>query len=704
MTKEAAQDAPLLEIKDLCVSYHTRKGEVPAVVDFNLTLRAGEAVGLVGESGCGKSTVSLAIMRYTGGKGGIKSGFVKYRGRDMAMMGEEELRALRGSKIAMIYQEPFAALNPCLTIGQQLAEVPLWHDNATQAQARESCMRMLSDVRLPDPERIMAAYPHQLSGGQQQRAVIAMALLSKPDLLLLDEPTTALDVTVEAAIIEIVRELGRKTGTAMIYVSHNMGLILKTCERVCVMYSGQAVEEGRTAEIFRRARHPYTRGLFGCIPNMAADKNENPLAHIRGQLPLATARPRGCYFGPRCDFFEQDRCGESPIAALPDPQTPDHRVRCVKWQEIDWDAYSPDIEARPKTALGASLLRVSGMKKHYELPSDSPFGMFSPARRVKAVQDLSFKAKEREIVAIVGESGCGKSTFAKVLMGLESGSGGSVVMGDEDLAALPIEKRGEDLVSAVQMVFQNPNDTLNPAHTVGAQIARSIKKLGAASGEDVSRKVDMLLDLVKLPRAFKSHKPSQLSGGQKQRVGIARAFAGKPKLVIADEPVSALDVSVQAAVIDLLLDIQARHDTTLLFISHDLSLVRYLADRVVVMYLGQVMEQGLTRDIFAPPYHPYTEALLSAVPVADHRIEKEEIILEGELPSPLKPPLGCPFSTRCPRKVGKICDDEKPPLREFDDGHNIFCHLPPADLEKMRPVFRIREETTQATATAGGAA
>ena len=274
MTKEAAQDAPLLEIKDLCVSYHTRKGEVPAVVDFNLTLRAGEAVGLVGESGCGKSTVSLAIMRYTGGKGGIKSGFVKYRGRDMAAMSEEELRALRGSKIAMIYQEPFAALNPCLTIGQQLAEVPLWHDNATQAQARESCMRMLSDVRLPDPERIMAAYPHQLSGGQQQRAVIAMALLSKPDLLLLDEPTTALDVTVEAAIIEIVRELGRKTGTAMIYVSHNMGLILKTCERVCVMYSGQAVEEGRTAEIFRRARHPYTRGFSAASPTWRRTKTK----------------------------------------------------------------------------------------------------------------------------------------------------------------------------------------------------------------------------------------------------------------------------------------------------------------------------------------------------------------------------------------------------------------------------------------------
>ena len=686
-----SNEAPLLEINNLNVSYYTRRGEVPAVVDFNLSLRPGESIGLVGESGCGKSTVSLAIMRHMGANGAISGGSIKFMGRDMADMAENEIRDLRGSKISMIYQEPFAALNPCMTIGDQLREVPLCHENISYEEADGRCRQILADVRLPDPGRIMSSYPHQLSGGQQQRAVIAMALLSNPKLLLLDEPTTALDVTVEAAIVNIIRDISAKYGTAMIYVSHNMGLILKTCERVYVMYSGQVVEEGAVGDIFRDSRHPYTRGLFGCISNMTADKNSNPLSPIRGQLPPAYNRPSGCYFGPRCDFFEEGRCDKGLIAQERDGE---HAVRCVKWQEIDWDNYSSsETSQRDPVQLGNDILKVADMKKHYELPSESPLGMFGGrSKKIKAVQDLSFRARQRQIVAIVGESGCGKSTFAKVLMGLEDGTGGKIAMGDNDLAALPVEGRDDSLISAVQMVFQNPNDTLNPSHSVGSQIARSVRKLGAASGEEVNRKVDRLLDLVKLPRAYKNYKPSQLSGGQKQRIGIARAFAGEPKLVVADEPVSALDVSVQAAVIDLLLDIQARHDTTLLFISHDLSLVRYLADHIVVMYLGRIMEQGLCKDVFAPPYHPYTEALLSAVPVADHRVEKEEIILEGELPSPLNPPPGCPFSTRCPRKLGDICDKELPPKREFADGHEIHCHLPPEDLKSMRPVFRIKEQ------------
>lgn len=683
--------APLLEISNLNVSYYTRKGEVPAVLDFNMTLNAGESIGLVGESGCGKSTVSLAVMNYMGVNGAISGGTIKFMGRDMATFSPEELRDIRGSKIAMIYQEPFAALNPCMTVGAQLVEVPLFHEDVSESEAVKRAEQILADVRLPDPGRIMRSYPHQLSGGQQQRVVIAMALLSNPKLLLLDEPTTALDVTVEAAIVNIVRDISKKYGTAMIYVSHNMGLILKTCERVAVMYSGQIVEEGEVGEIFKNPRHPYTRGLFCCIPNMTADKNSSPLLPIRGQLPLATARPKGCYFGPRCDFFDDALCGQNliPIAADADGA---HLVRCARWQEIDWDSYQPEANVREQAEIGKPLVRVRDMKKYYELPSDSPLGFLGGGKKVKAVQDLSFEARQKQIVAIVGESGCGKSTFAKVLMGLEEGSGGSIVMGDEDLAVLPVEKRDDEMISAVQMVFQNPNDTLNPTHTIGKQIARSIRKLGTSNREEVERKIDHLLDLVKLPRSYKNYKPSQLSGGQKQRIGIARAFAGQSRLIVADEPVSALDVSVQAAVIDLLLDIQAAHDTTLLFISHDLSLVRYLADNIVVMYLGRIMEQGLTKDIFSPPYHPYTEALLSAVPVADHRVEKEEIILEGELPSPLNPPLGCPFSTRCPRKLGDICDKELPPKRDFGDGHEIYCHISESELKKVQPVFRMQEE------------
>lgn len=688
--------APLLEIENLNVSYYTRKGEVPAVLDFNLTLNAGESIGLVGESGCGKTTVSYAIMNYMGANGAISGGSIKFMGEDMAKISPERLRQIRGSDIAMIYQEPFAALNPCLTVGKQLIEVPLYHEDISEKEAIERAEQILDDVHLPDPHRIMSSYPHQLSGGQQQRVVIAMALLSNPKLLLLDEPTTALDVTVEAAIVNIVKSISAKYGTAMVYVSHNMGLILKTCERVAVMYSGQIVEESPTEEIFRNAKHPYTRGLFGCIPNMTADKNSRPLSPIRGQLPLATDRPKGCYFSPRCDFFDESRCGTSLIP-MERNDSLGYAVRCNKWKEINWDDYTPDVKIREKVEIGEALVRVKDMKKHYELPSAGLIG--GAHRKVKAVQDLTFEARKKQIVAIVGESGCGKSTFAKVLMGLEEGTGGSIIMGNDDLTVIPVEKREHDLISNIQMVFQNPNDTLNPTHSIGKQIERSIRKLGTGSKENMEEKIDTLLDLVKLPHSYKNYKPSQLSGGQKQRIGIARAFAGDSKLIVADEPVSALDVSVQAAVIDLLLDIQASHDTTLLFISHDLSLVRYLADKIVVMYLGRIMEQGITKDVFAPPYHPYTEALLSAVPVADYRVQKEEIILEGELPSPLNPPPGCPFSSRCHRKVGEICEKELPPVHVFDDGHEVFCHMSRQDLENIKPVFRLVEDNAPPPAT-----
>ncbi|EKE78802.1 dipeptide ABC transporter ATP-binding protein [Oceanibaculum indicum] len=684
-------DIPVLEIENLSISYFTRAGEIPAVVDFSLTLNEGETAGLVGESGCGKSTVAMAIMNYMGGNGGIVGGSIKFRGRDIVQMSPEELRRLRGKDIAMVYQEPMAALNPSMTIGRQLAEVPICHEGVDEATALKRAAELLDAVKLPDAQRILEAYPHQISGGQQQRVVIAMALLSKPSLLLLDEPTTALDVTVEAGIVELIAELSRDFGTSNLYISHNLGLIRETCDRVFVMYSGEVIEEGSIDEVFQTTRHPYTHGLFGAIPMPGSDKYAHPLVPIRGQLPLPHRRPKGCNFGPRCDHFETGRCDAGSIKLEKVAQGPrPHVARCLRWDEIDWSAYSPDVETLEPLTPGERVLRVDEMRKYYELTDKSLMALLKgrTIRYVKANETLSFDARRQQTVAIVGESGCGKSTFAKVLMGLETASEGSIRFNGDDIGDLPVEQRSPEQIGSLQMVFQNPNDTLNPSHTVGGQIARVIRKFGVASDpKEIEQRVLKLLDMVKLPRDFAKRRPRQLSGGQKQRVGIARAFAGNPDMVIADEPVSALDVSVQAAVTQLLMEIQRNSGTTLLFISHDLSVVRYLADRIVVMYLGQIMEQGTTEEVFSPPYHPYTEALLSAVPVADTAIEKRRIVLEGELPSALNPPEGCPFATRCPRKLGDICDRERPPVLEPEKGHRIACHIPLDELQDVPPVF-----------------
>ena len=682
---------PILEIENLSISFFTRKGEIPAVMDFSCTVLPGEAMGIVGESGCGKSTVSLGIMRDLSNVGQIVGGRIKFKGKDMGDMSEEELRAIRGNEIAMIYQEPMASLNPAMKVGQQLMEVPLIHDKVSKEEAYNRALEMVRAVRLPDPERMMRSYPHQLSGGQQQRIVIAMALLSKPALLLLDEPTTALDVTVEAGIVELVKGLGKEFGTSMIFVSHNLGLILETCDRITVMYSGEAVETGSIKDVFDHMRHPYTQGLFRSIPLPGADKNSRPLIAIPGQLPLPHERPKGCNFGPRCHHFVEGVCNAAEIPMIEVEGSDRHFSRCVRFDEIDWEALPEGAKTdKPPVKPGAPALKIENLKKYYHVAANAIFGG-KETRTVKANEEISFVARESETVAIVGESGCGKSTLAKVLLGLETASSGTVTLGNTEIESTAVEERGTDTVASIQMVFQNPFDTLNPSHSVGSQIIRTLEKFKVGNSVEERRKrMFELLDLVKLPRAFADRMPRQLSGGQKQRIGVARAFAGNAKVVVADEPVSALDVSVQAAVTELLMDIQRENKTTMLFISHDLSVVRYIADRVVVMYLGHIVEQGTTDQIFAPPYHPYTEALLSAIPIADTSVVKKHIVLEGDIPSAMNPPPGCPFQTRCRWKKfvpGNKCETEVPPLKDLGNGHKSLCWLDDEQLATMEPVI-----------------
>jgi len=622
-------------------------------------------------------------------------GSIKFKGRDLAEMTAEELRDVRGNEIAMIYQEPMASLNPAMKIGKQLMEVPMIHEGVSKAEAYRRALEVVTDVRLPDPERMLNSFPHQLSGGQQQRIVIAMALMSKPSLLILDEPTTALDVTVEAAVVELVKDLGKKYGTSMLFISHNLGLVLETCDRLCVMYSGEAVERGSIHDVFDEMRHPYTQALFRSIPLPGADKNARPLVAIPGNFPLPHERPPGCNFGPRCDYFEPGRCDAGDILMAAIPGNDRHHTRCLRHDEIDWAAPLSVGDQKARADVGDVVLKIDDLRKYYEVSANALFD--NGARKVvKANETLSFEARESETLAIVGESGCGKSTFAKVLMGLETATSGQIQLDGQNIESTPIEARDAKTISDVQMVFQNPFDTLNPSMTVGRQIQRALEIFGIGSSEaDRKQRMLELLDLVKLPRAFADRMPRQLSGGQKQRVGIARAFAGDARIVVADEPVSALDVSVQAAVTDLLMEIQREQKTTLLFISHDLSIVRYLSDRVMVMYLGHVVELGTTDQVFAPPYHPYTEALLSAVPIADTKVEKRHIVLEGDIPSAMNPPPGCPFQTRCrwKSKVGDgLCERDVPPMRQLADGHQVKCHLSAADLDEMEPVIKIAAE------------
>jgi len=651
--------APLLDIRGLTVTYRRRRDAVTAVRDVSLAIRPGEAYGLVGESGCGKSTVAMALLGYLPRNGRLDQGEIRFEGRDIARMGPAELRALRGARIAIVYQNPGSALNPSLPVGRQVAEVYRYHARMGWREAHEAAAAMLERVRIADPRRVMRQYPYQLSGGMQQRAVIAMALAGDPALLVLDEPTTALDTTVQAEILELFDGLRAELDAALLFISHNLGVVRHVCDRMGVMYAGELVEQGGADALFAAPRHPYTAALIGCVPDFGVVKHERPLASIPGTLPDAAALPSGCAFAARCPIA-QARCrtDHPPLEVLDGARL----SRC--WFARDTPAPDAGIYAdEPPQAASAQESPVFFSVRDVHVR----FGAVPILRGI----DLDLRAGRT--FGLVGESGSGKSTLARVLTGLSAPSEGSLEL---DGGRLSEKAAGRTAAArrALQMVFQSPDTTLNPSHRVAHILRRAVRVLSGLRGDALRARARELLKEVALGDEVEPRAPAQLSGGQRQRVAIARAFAGDPRLVILDEPTSALDVSVQAAILNLLIVLQRRSGVAYIFISHDLAVVRYVSDRIGVMYLGEIVEEGPTEAVFGGPHHPYTEALIAAVPHLRAAPAQSAVRLRGQSPGPARRPAGCPFHTRCHR-VRSGCAEREPPWRDAGGGHHIRCWI-----------------------------
>jgi peptide/nickel transport system ATP-binding protein len=661
---DASPRPDVLRIEGLDVSYRVRGRRRPVLRGLDIAIPAGGTFGLVGESGCGKSTAAMAAMRYLPRNGRIDSGSILVGGRDVTTMPAAALRDLRRRSVSMVYQDPGRALNPTIRIGAQVAEVYRL-DGAAREEARANALAMLGRVRIADPGSVMERYPHQLSGGMQQRVVIAMALAVKRELIVLDEPTTGLDATVEAEVLDLVETLRRENGTAVLFIGHNLEVIARMCAEVGVLYAGRLVEQGPTRAVFAAPRHPYTVGLLRCLPRRGLDRRRERLDTIPGFLPTAATAPTACVFAPRCGLA-RDLCRTDPPSLA--PLGGGRSSRCHFHDEASQlPRHAPaEAPAAPTTpATDGPLLSVEGLDMTFR----------QGRHTVKALRDIHLSLAPGETLGLVGESGSGKSTLARILLGLTVPDAGSR-LALEGRALLPLGRR-RDLAS-VQMVFQNPDSALNRAHTIGRIIGRALGKLAGLKGQARRDRTLALTRGVQLADHYLAAKPRQLSGGLKQRVAIARAFAGRPKLIVCDEPTSALDVSVQAAILNLLADLQAERGVSYLFISHDLAVVRYVSDRIAVLYLGRLMEIGPADRVFAGPHHPYTEVLLSATPGPEGAGKR--IALSGEIPSAVDPPAGCVFHTRCPRRIGPICDTEEPPLSPREDGHAIRCHLARADL------------------------
>jgi peptide/nickel transport system ATP-binding protein len=664
---EPAGPAAALKVDDLSLAYVVRGIPRPVLRGVTFEVRPGESYGLVGESGCGKSTTAYAAVRYLPRNAVITGGRILVAGDDVTKMNDEQLRQFRMHHASMVYQDPGAALNPTTKIGPQVVEAFTILGQSKQ-RAEASALNALKRVQIADPERVFQRYPHQLSGGMQQRVVIAIALASDPQLLVLDEPTTGLDATVEASVLDLVRTLQAETNAAVLLIAHNLGVIRTLCDRVGVMYAGKIVEEGEAAKVFESPQHPYTLGLLRSLPRRGVRKTQRPLSTIPGNLPQIGTNLPTCVFVDRCQLAtDLCRTVEPPIVQVGSGWT-----RC-HYRERLGELIEPPAAVGRETVHGDLALSASQVSKTFH----------QSGHDVPALVKVDLDLFDGETLGLVGESGSGKSTLAKTILGIESPDAeSSLELGDHALAAQSASRSTSDKRS-IQMVFQNPDSALNRGWTARHILARSVKKLTGLKGKAVDDRVDKLAADLRLTQRHLDLKPRQLSGGLKQRVAIARAFAGDPRIVVADEPTSALDVSVQAAILNLLSELQLSSKTSYLLISHDLGVVRYLADRIAVMYLGRIMEVGESEAVFGGPNHPYTEALLSAVPNVDGE-DRARILLEGEIPSPANPPTGCVFNTRCHRVIRGLCEVVEPPLVEVEPGHMMSCHIPLEELRRLQ--------------------
>jgi peptide/nickel transport system ATP-binding protein len=694
----------LLELDDLHTRIRLRSGTVHAVDGLSLELDAGETLGIVGESGCGKTMAAMSIMRLLPKGGYIAGGEVRLNGRDLVKLSGAELRKVRGNEIGMIFQDPMTSLNPTMTIGRQIAEVVLTHRDVSKAQAIGRATEVLDLVGLPRPAERIRAYPHELSGGLRQRVMIAMALACEPRLLIADEPTTALDVTIQAQILDLLDRIKRELGMGIILISHDMGVIAGRADRVAVMYAGRKVETAETVALFKHVRHPYTEALLASIPQLDQDQGQE-LYSIPGIPPDLRKPPLACRFAPRC-AFATDRCRrEDPPLAGEDPNHPYACFHPRNASASDMGELGASLlaEAERNKALMASfgreleLLETAsepqvdetarrGAEREFilefnEVSKEFPLTAGVVLRRrigaVHAVSEVNLAVRTGETFGLVGESGCGKTTLGRMGVGLETPTGGRVLFDGTDLASLkPAAFR--ELRRDLQFMFQDPYSSLDPRMRVKEIISEPLDVARRGSARERTETVRRLLDDVGLAYDAIHRYPHEFSGGQRQRLGLARALALNPKVIVADEPVSALDVSIRSQILNLMQRLQASYGLTYVVISHDLSVVKYLADRIGVMYLGRLVELGPANQIYASPAHPYTAGLLDAIPVPNPELARGKqrgVAVRGELPSPVHPPSGCRFRTRCPRAQEK-CGEVVPPLRPFGEQHLAACHFP----------------------------